>query len=96
NLIEDPANRQRRAAQLYKEARQRPHQSAQEFNLYLISLEGQLDKEYTPEQRRIHLWTKLSDTTRKAILQYQDTPSTRDAIVSLATRIEKSAGYERS
>ncbi|OCK72854.1 hypothetical protein K432DRAFT_387664 [Lepidopterella palustris CBS 459.81] len=70
NLIEDPVNRQRRAAQLYAEARQKPHQSAQEFNLYLISLEGQLDEEYTPEQRRIHLWTKLSDTIREAILQY--------------------------
>ena len=89
NLIEDPTNRQLDAAQAYEEARQRPNQSAQEFNQYLISLESQLDEEYTPEQRRTHLWTKLLESTKNSIMNYQDIPVTRDALVALATRIEK-------
>jgi hypothetical protein len=96
DLIEDPTNRQLGAAQLYSDARQKPHQSVQEFNQYLLSLENQLDDEYTQEQRRTHLWTKLSPTIQNSILQYQDIPTTRDAIVSLATRIEKAAGKKRT
>jgi hypothetical protein len=96
NLIEDPENRQLDAAQRYADARQRVGQSVQEFNQYLLALESQLDEDYTPEQRRTHLWTKLVPEIRSQIQQYQDIPNTRDAIVALATRIEKTHGRKRT
>ena len=54
DLIEDPANRELDAAQLYEDAKQRPGQTAQQFKQYLITLEGQLDEPYTTAQRRRH------------------------------------------
>ena len=88
DLIEDPANRELDAAQMYEDAKQRPGQTAQQFHQYLIVLEGQLDEPYTPAQRRRHLWTKLLPELRQQIINYQDIPATQDGIVSLATRME--------
>ena len=88
DLIEDPANRELDAAQLYEDAKQRPGQTAQQFKQYLITLEGQLDEPYTTAQRRRHYWTKLLPELREQIINYQDIPTTLDGIVSLATRIE--------
>jgi hypothetical protein len=95
-LIEDAANRELDAAQLYADARQKTNQTVQQFNQYLISLERQLDAEYTEEQRRTHLWTKLLPEIRAPIMMYQDIPHTRDAIVSLATRLEKNIIKKRA
>jgi hypothetical protein len=96
DLIEDPRNRQLDAAQAYADAKQRPNQTAQEFNQYLLTLESQLSVEYTPEMGRLHLWTKLLESTRTAILNYQDIPTTRDGLVSLAMRIEKTPSHKRN
>jgi hypothetical protein len=88
DLIEDPENRALDAVLQYLEAKQRPGQTAQQFNQYLLSLEAQLDHPYNEEQRRIHLWAKLRPEVRAHIVNYQDIPKTRDAIVALATRQE--------
>lgn len=96
NLIEDPENRELDAAQAYADARQRPGQSVQQFNQYLISLESQLDSNYSEAQRRVHLWTKLAPDIRQQITNYQQIPKTRDGIVQLATRIENNRKRQAS
>ena len=88
DAIEDKANRELDAAQRYHDAHQRVGQKVLQFHQQLMSLERQLDEGYTEGQLRTHLWVKLRPEIRSRILMYQDIPSTRDAIVALATRIE--------
>jgi hypothetical protein len=97
DLIEDPQNRQLEAAQLIEDAKQKPGQSAQAFHQYLASLEARIDDDpqedpkRAEERKRQRFWTKLREDVRRQILNYQDTPETRDGIVALATRHENAA-----
>jgi hypothetical protein len=88
NLIEDPENRQLDALQAYMDAAQRPSQSTQDFNSYLLGLESQIQDPYTASQLRGHLWCKLRPDMRAALSNYQEIPKTRDQLVTLATRLE--------
>jgi hypothetical protein len=70
------------------DARQRKDQTAQSFNSFLLGLEDQLDESYTPVQLRGHLWCKLRPDMRSSLSNYQEIPQTREALVTLATRME--------
>lgn len=76
--------------QFLAQPHRRSHQTVASFNSYLVTLEAQLDEEYTPKQLRGHLWCKLHPDIRYKLSSMQEIPATRTAIVHHATRIENS------
>lgn len=89
DLVEDPANRLLSAAQLYADAHQMPHQTAQAFAAYLDTIEAQLPP-YSEAHRITHLLTKLKPEIRQTLMTFQELPGTREGIVHLASRLENS------
>lgn len=87
--IEDPVNRGLDALLEYEEAKQRDGQSTVNFNTYLMGLESQLPDPLTESQKRNALWAKLRPDMRAALGNLQHLPTTRDAVVATATRLEK-------
>ena len=93
NIVEDPVNRGLHMAQLFAEAKQGEKQTVRAFEAHLSSLEDQLPS-YTEEQRATHLFTKLRPSIRAAIGNYQNIPRTREALVTLASRLENNQKRE--
>jgi hypothetical protein len=87
NTVADPANRTLTVTLEYERARQRGGQSVKEFVTELEVLEEQMP-EYTEEQKVRHLLAKMTPAIRDALIAYVDLPSTRQGLVTAATRIE--------
>lgn len=87
DAVEDPVNRGLTVAKAYEKAKQGEGQTAQSFAAYLATLEEQMEP-YTPAQRMQHLLVKLREPLCDAITVFHEMPKTRDALISLATRLE--------
>ena len=88
DAVEDPVNRSLTVAKSYEDARQKGDQTVQSFAAYLATLEEQMEP-YTPAQRIRHLLVKLRRTLCDDITIYHKVPTTRDELISLATRLER-------
>lgn len=88
DLIIDPMNREMDVQQRYTDAKQKPSQTAQEFDIYLSNLENQLEVQTELTRRDAYL-TRLRDDLRHVIKNQVTIPLTRIEIVSLAARIER-------
>lgn len=87
DLVESPINRQITIMQQYNDARQLPTQSTQAFAAYLANLESQLEA-YSESQRARHLFAKIRPELRQLMSSYSEIPTTREGMVTLASRIE--------
>ena len=87
DYVRDPVNRILSITINYKAICQKESQSAQNFALELATLEDQL-RDYTKAQKIRYLLAKLLPTLRSTIVKYYAVPTTRQELVTLATRIE--------
>lgn len=86
--IEHPANRMANAYIRWNSFRQRDNQSVADFNNYLQALEQQIE-EQTPLASAMNFFAKLNDKIQTQILNSaQDLPNTREAMLTLAIRME--------
>ena len=85
--VEDPVNRQLNVNQEFTDAKQRPSQSVAAFDAYLTSLEAQLPQ-FTESQRTSALMTRLQPKLQEAIIRIGNLPVDRNALLSLAARLE--------
>jgi hypothetical protein len=85
-LIKDAANREAMIADEFEEAKQRENQSPQEFHTYLSSLERHFER--ASEARRASIFFSKLDKGLKDRIKGsgKNIPSTRDEVVTLATR----------
>ena len=87
DLIQDPVHRAATIAQALQDAKQRPTQSARNFDAYMATLENQLPK--IPESYRVSNYlTKLRPELRAEILKSRPAPETRADMVALAALLE--------
>ena len=80
-------NRQLDINQEFTDAKQRPSQSVAAFDAYLTSLEAQLPP-FTESQRTSALMTRLRLELQEAIIRIGTLPVDRNALLSLAARLE--------
>jgi len=89
DTIQDPINREFNAVIEYEEARQRFGQSTDDFASYLDTLELELGIK-DDRLRRNFLFGQLTKELQRRITNYNEVPQTRDALISLGTRLENS------
>jgi hypothetical protein len=88
NALEHPANRMANAYIQWNQATQKEGQSVAEFNNYLQAIEQQLE-EQKPLALAMNFFAKLRKEIRDQILRSgQDLPTTRDAMLTQASRME--------
>ena len=88
--VQDPQNRGLTYAKRYNDARQRHEQTTVQFSNYLSMLELELPGGMPSEIHRVHkLLTCLRPELRNQIMLLAETPSTRDALVQIASRYEQ-------
>ena len=83
----DPVNRILDVVLRHERIRQQDNQTVEKFALELEELEDQLG-DYTEAQKVRHLLAKLAAPLRDALVKYHDIPTTRQALVRLAARVE--------
>jgi hypothetical protein len=87
--IKDKGNRLIDAATAYASAKQKEHQTIDEFLFYLDPIEAQLE-EKTDSNRREALFGKLRKDIVAELLRYERQPHTRQELISAVRRIETS------
>jgi hypothetical protein len=80
----------REANQKYSDARQQEYQSVREFDNYLRQWETRLPYQYSEEQRKDHLRSRLNRDIRAEALKYPYEPDTYEAFVGHMQKIEDS------
>lgn len=88
DALEHPANRMANAYIRWNTAKQRDNQSVADFNNYLQALEQQIE-EQPAAMAAMTFFAKLKEDLQQQILKSgQDLPTTRGAMVTLASRME--------
>jgi hypothetical protein len=88
NALEHPANRMANAYTRWNQTNQKEGQSVAEFHNYLQSIEQQIE-EQSPIALAMNFFAKLRGELRDQILRSgQDLPTTREAMITLASRME--------
>ena len=86
-MVSDKENRILGAVVRYENAKQREHQTVDEFVLYLEGLEREL--EYTDDgPRKLALYSKFKDSIKCEINRRETMPRTRLEMISVARKIE--------
>lgn len=88
--VQDKANRPLDAAIHYQAARRRPGQSVDDFANYLEVLEAQIEIRGEEAKKNL-LYGKLDESLQERISNYNELPTTRRELISLATRLEQTA-----
>ena len=88
-------NRQLDVNQEFTDAKQRPSQSVAAFDAYLTSLEAQLPP-FTESQRTSALMTRLRPKLQEAIIRIEVLLVDRNALLSLAARLEMTTKRSRA
>jgi len=86
--VDDPVNRRIDAAEKYNTANQKRDQTVRAFATYLDALESQMPQ-YNEAQLVMHLFAKLRPELRRALTNYHQIPTTREALISLASTLER-------
>ena len=87
DIIVDPLNREMDVQQKYTDAKQKPDQTVRAFDMYLNTLEAQMELQ-TEGTRRDAFLTRLREDIRLVIKNQTSIPVTRESVVALAARIE--------
>ena len=87
DIVAAPAVREMDVKQKYTDARQEPAQSVRKFDVYLASLEAQME-EFSELQRRDNFFTRLNKKLQLELTRRGEIPVTRAGIVSAAALLE--------
>ena len=96
NLINDPKALLREASQRYTDARQLPTQSIRTFAAYLGQWERQLIEQYTENQRKEHLRTRILPEIRREALKYIEEPQSYEGLVAHLQSVENTMSSRKA
>lgn len=96
NLINDPKALLREASQKYTDARQLPNQSIRTFAAYLAQWERQLVEQYTENQRKEHLRTRILPEIRREALKYREDPQSYEGLIAHLQSVENTMSSRKA